>query len=126
MVTEHCRVNVCSYTRGFLSTHILPVYQSVINQQVCITDNYLRLKSAYFRWGTRELAKSHIPSICTEIYFVCQLNRNAGDLILRIYFHRRITENSDVKATVHSYLRMNMTTEMTCFYIQLLKNASEM
>jgi hypothetical protein len=93
MVTERGRVNICSYKLDLLFTQ---TYQSSINQRMCITDNYPRLKSAYVTWGTRELAKSHFTSIYTEIYFVCQLIRKVGDLILRIDFHRRITEKSHV------------------------------
>ena len=47
---------------------------------------------------------------------MCDLNRKAGGLILRIYIHRLITEKSDVKATIHSYSRMNMTT-LWCVYM---------
>ena len=32
---------------------------------------------------------------------MCQLNRKGGDLILRIYLHRRISEKNHVKASVH-------------------------
>ena len=104
MITERCRVNICSYTREIF-TGKQRVYLSALNQRMCITDNYLRLQSAYFRWGTIELAKTHFPSIRTEIYFVCQVNGEGSDLILRIDIHRRITEKSHVKAIanrVHS------------------------
>ena len=43
MITERCRVNICSYTRDLLFTHKLWGYQIAINRSVCITDNYFRL-----------------------------------------------------------------------------------
>jgi hypothetical protein len=71
--------------------------------------------------GGHENSQSHFLSIYAQIYFVRQLNRKACGLI-RVYFHTRITEKSDIKDNVHSYSQMNKTTVM-CFYIQLTKNA---
>jgi len=119
MVTKRCRVNICWLTRDLLFTHKLWVYQSAIDKRLRITVNYRRLKRAC---RTQELIESHFPSIRTEIYFVCLLNRKGAYRILRICIYRQITENSHVKASGHSWNERPWWR----FYMQLFKNASEM
>ena len=69
--------------------------------------------AACFRRRARKLAECHLPAVASQIYLMCELHRKWWYRVIRIGFHRGITEQSDVEARTHLRYSLHWLQEPT-------------